>query len=137
MRFFDYIFFRIYIAFRNRGEEQVFGPSLYVGACIVSIMSPIWLGAYSLFATNSSLSYSHVITIVIFLWSYWRYKRKKNQILYRFEKSLYNKRIHIFVIYSMLIVFFAIGVSLAVLLKSYILEPYHIEGILGKWIVLK
>lgn len=132
----DYIFYRIYIAFRNRGEEQVFGPSLYVGACIVSITSPIWLGAYSLFTTKSYLSYSHVITIVLFIWSYWRYKRKKDYFLYRFEKSLYNKRIHLFIINSMLIVFFAIGVSLAVLLKCYILEPFHLEGILGRWLNL-
>lgn len=141
MHIFDYFFYRMYIDFNKRGEEDVlFSSIVEIGACIYILLSPIWFGVYSLFVVETDTPKTY-IAVTGFLFTYllykFRYKKKKGQILKKYAKSKYNKKIPVIYIHLMLVICFAIGVSLACLLKSYIIEPYHLEGILGKWLSIQ
>lgn len=137
MRFFDYIFYRIYMAFKNRGEEGVIGPSIFVGTCLALLSYPIWfLGYYLLIDRDIPRVHIYVIGSLFYIILYIRYKLMKSQITEKYSKSRYNKKISIFYIYFMLVVCYALGVSLACIL-DYKLESYHLEGILGKWLSIQ
>lgn len=138
MLFFDYIFFRTYIAFKNRGEEQVIGPSIHVGNCIGGFIFPIWWGAYHIIIIDNKppKMYAYTIAIFVYTWLYIRYKKKKEQIIRKYIDSKYNKIIPIFLIYFMVVVCAVLGFLLTYLLERYIFEPFHLKGILGKWLNL-
>jgi hypothetical protein len=134
MHIFDYFFYRVYVDYKKRGEEQVILPTIEIGTFIALLFVPIWWGVYRLFIIENDTPKIYVkVTLFLFYFLlYIRYKKKKDIILKKYAKSKYNKKISIFCIHLMLLVCFAIGVLLASLLKCYIYEPYHLEGILGK-----
>ena len=138
MRFFDYLFYRMHIDYQKKGEGDVdvACPSMVVAVCIAVISSPIWFTLYKLLFGEGHYSKSeiYVIGIVFMIWAYVRYRKRKNEIIARYQFSPYNKKIHVLFIYFTIIPCFAVGVFLGVLVDKYIMEPYHLSGILGKWL---
>ena len=135
--FFDYIFYRTYIAFKKRGEEQVIGPTIHVGNCFGGLFSPIWWGGYYVIVgRNPPKMYVFVMASLIYLLLFIRYKKKYNQIIQKYSRSKYNKTIPVFLIYCMVAVCVLLGIILTVFLERFFLEPFHLEGILGRWLNL-
>ena len=135
MGLFDYLFYRVYIHYQKHGEYDLWGPSIFVGACMVLLSSPIWLEAYYiLFGKEHYRIYLVTVCIITILWSFLRYKKRKERIIMKYANSKYNRRIPIFLIYSMTIVFFIIAIVCLELLDHFILDPYHLKGILSTWI---
>ena len=131
MGLFDYLFYRVHIHYQKHGEYDLWGPSIFVGACMVLLSLPIWYGAYQiLFGEEHYRICIVIVCIIAYVWTYLRYKKRKERIIMKYANSKYNRRIPIFLIYSMTIVFFIIAVVCISLLKHFILEPYHLEGIL-------
>ena len=131
MGLFDYLFYRVHIHYMKHGEYDLWGPSFFVGICMALLSSPIWSGAYQILFGKCYNKILYVtICIIAYVWSYLRYKKRKERIIMKYANSKYNRRIPIFLIYSMVIVFFIIAVVCMELLEHFILEPYHLEGIL-------
>jgi len=131
MGLFDYLFYRVHIHYMKHGEYDLWGPSIFVGICMVLLSLPIWYGAYQILFGEEHYRICLVIVCVItYVWTYLRYKKRKERIIMKYANSKYNRRIPIFLIYSMTIVFFIIAIVCLELLDHFILDPYHLKGIL-------
>ena len=120
---FDYLFYRLYISFKKRGEEEVLGPSMFVGICLACLSVPICYAVFRAFSDVKDYAKWTIygIAAICLLWPYIRYKRRKNKIMSQYQDSPYNKKVHIFFIYLMIPICTAIGVFLATLIDRYII----------------
>ena len=124
MRLFDYLFYRLYIFYKKKGEDEffsVFGPSFFVATCLGCLLAPTcFVACRQFFEDFNRRTVLIVFTVIVCLWSYIRYKKRKDKILSQFQGSPYNKKIHIFFIYLMIPVCTLIGVLFGVLLEKFV-----------------
>lgn len=125
----------MYMAFKNRGEEEVWGPSVFICMCIGGLFSPIWNGGLELiYASEPPTKSVYIVCIITLVILHFWYKKRREKIIQRYKDSTYNKRIHVFFIYMMIPVLGTIGLFFGALMDKYIIDPYHLRGILGKWL---
>ena len=123
MRLFDYLFYRLYISYKKKGEDEFFsviGPSFFVATCLGYLLAPAYLVVHRRFWGDFSERTTVILCVIVCLWSYLRYRKRKDRILSQFRDSSYNKRIHIFFVYLMIPVCTLIGVLFGVLLEKFV-----------------
>ena len=123
MRLFDYLFYRLYIFYKKKGEDEFFsviGPSFFVATCLGCLLIPAYLVVHRRFWGDFSERTTVILCVIVCLWSYLRYRKRKDRILSQFRDSSYNKRIHIFFVYLMIPVCTLIGVLFGVLLEKFV-----------------
>ena len=124
MRLFDYLFYRLHIFYKKKGEDEffsVFGPSIFIAICLGCLLAPTcFVACGHFFEDFNERTVLIVFTIIVCLWSYVRYRKRKDKILSRFRNSPCNKKIHIFFVYLMIPVCTLIGVLFGVLLEKFV-----------------
>lgn len=124
LRLFDYLFYRVYIFYKKKGEDEFFsviGPSFFVATCLGCLLAPTcYVVCRRYFEDFNERTVLIVFTVIVCLWSYVRYRKRKDKILSRFRNSPCNKKIHIFFIYLMIPVCTLIGVLFGVLLEKFV-----------------
>lgn len=123
MRLFDYLFYRLHIFYKKKGEDEFFsvlGPSFFVATCLGCLLIPTCCVVRRLYFEGfNSRTFLVVFAVIVCSWSYVRYKKRKDKILSRFRNSPCNKKIHIFFIYLMIPVCTLSGVLIGVLLEKF------------------
>ena len=120
MRLFDYLFYRLYIFYKKKGEEEVLGPSLFVAVCLGCLLAPTcWIVRRLFFEGSNGRTVLIVFAVIVGLWSYIRYKKRKDKILSQFQDSPCNRKIHIFFIYLMIPVCTLTGVLIGEILEKF------------------
>lgn len=123
MRLFDYFFYRLHIFYKKKGEDEFFsviGPSFFVATCLGCLLTPAYLVVHRRFWGDFSERTTVILCVIVCLWSYLRYRKRKDKILSRFRNSPCNKKIHIFFVYLMIPVCTLIGVLFGVLLEKFV-----------------
>ena len=119
LRLFDYLFYRVYIFYKKKGEDEFFsviGPSFFVATCLGCLLAPTCYVVCRRYFEDFILV---VLAAIVGLWSYIRYKKRKDRILSQFQDSPCNKKIHIFFIYLMIPVCTLIGVLIGEILEKF------------------
>ena len=122
MRLFDYLFYRLYISYKKKGEDEFFsviGPSFFVATCLGCLLAPAYLVVHRRFWGDFSERTTVILCVIVCLWSYLRYRKRKDKILSRFRNSPCNRKIHIFFIYLMIPVCTLIGVLIGEILEKF------------------
>ncbi len=119
MRLFDYLFYRLYIFYKKKGEDEffsVFGPSFFFATCLGCLLVPTCYVVCGRYFEDFILV---VLAAIVGLWSYSRYKQRTDKILSRFRNSPCNRKIHIFFVYLMIPVCTLIGVLIGEILEKF------------------
>lgn len=97
MHIFDF-FYRVYVDYKKRGEEQVISPTIEIGTFIALLFVPIWWGVYSLFIIENDTPnlYVKVALFLFYFLLYIRYKKKKDIILKKMRNQNITRRFRFF-----------------------------------------
>ena len=130
--FFDYVLFRSYKQYEKKEDLPMLGSIMYVHLSIMSLFSFVWIDIPKLFCDkmtyNKYIIYSITLIIVGLI-----YKKRKIYIFKRYQHSKYNETIPNWTIWIVFPISFIIGVSIMLLFDIFIIERYHLEGIIGRW----
>ena len=124
MQIIDYIFYRMYIAYKKADEGPVFSTVLLFSAIFAIYVSiPVSILYYQFFNMSKIVFMLIYITIgivgaILTLRRYNKKKRNEIQIRYRFNK--YNKRIKNWMIYAVLVLLFPMAPLIWGILLSFI-----------------
>ena len=133
MKFFDYIFFRSYLYYKRHDEIPMFTSVFLVSSEILILLSFAWLSLLDIFLPKMP-KHAYLITLIVCLLVYFRYRNKVETLKQTFKDSEYNNKIPDWMcIWGTLIPSIIIGLTLIIFTKIYI-SNHHLSGVFWPYI---
>ena len=131
----DYIFYRIYVFMKKNDEAPVATAALGVSAFLMVAFPMIWIDIPFLifgFMPEEKDCTIILVPLIIYISVYVFYKRRKKNVLEKYEHCKYNEKIPYFII-PLLFVVIAIAAIFVEMPVHVWLEDNHYDGIVLKW----
>ena len=134
IRIFDYIFYRTYIAYLKANESGQSISPLYLGLCLFFFFIPLSSIIADMMRGDNALYFKGVVAIyclVIFVPVYIRYMRKgkTRELIGKFLNCSLNRIIPTWCFFLVLPISVVVGVTGAILVSKYIVDPCGLTGI--------
>ncbi len=132
----DYIYIRVYDAYKKKSDPARFSASLYVSLVVIQLFSPIVLFCAELFRTENEtidliIFWGYFISIVV--WTFCTFNKKRIQRLSKqLSRDRYKSAIPTWIMFTILPISFIWSVAMYWLLRHYIIHPYQFEGFFVK-----
>ncbi len=141
MKFFDYIFYRLYKEYDSKRDLPLFS-SIIVISCNIFLINYPFLGLLcdmlenKVFdKTTEALFYLDAIIIVLFVTHRYCNKEKRNYIFQKYKNSVWNKTPAFCYYFVWYLVDAIWGIGGYIILCKYIIDPLKLEGIIYRGIL--
>ena len=131
----EYIYIRIYDAYKKKKDPARFSASLYMSCIMVLLLSPIAIFCAELFRMEGENIDSVILliyAILILIWIFSLFNKDRIQKLKK-KRLIDNKyKMPTWCLFMILPISFIWAIFMYWIILSYIILPYHLEGIVMK-----